>query len=55
MCSAMHLLTPFESLPDTAALVIVGSTLVALALVLKKRLLSTHVEPVATHGTNSKS
>jgi hypothetical protein len=52
---AMHLLTPFASLPDTTLLVLVGSTLFALALVLKKRLVSTHVEPNATQGSNSES
>jgi hypothetical protein len=49
----MQELTLLASLPDTTALVVVGTTLIALALLLKKRLLSGRVEPTATHGSSS--
>jgi len=51
----MHLLTPFASLPDTTLLVLVGSTLIAIALVLKKRLVSMHANPVGTDGLTVES
>jgi len=46
----MHLLTPLASLPDTTLLVLVGSTLIAVALVLKKRLVSMQPQPAGTDG-----
>jgi|HubBroStandDraft_2_1064218.scaffolds.fasta_scaffold62250_2 hypothetical protein len=42
-------LTSFTSLPDTTILVVVGFVLTSLALVLKKRLLASRIDPAATH------
>ncbi len=46
----MEILTLLTSLPDTAALVLVGITLMVLASILKKRLISPDVEPGTTQG-----
>jgi len=46
----METLTLLTSLPDTAALVLMGITLIALASILKRRLISPHIEPGTTTG-----
>jgi hypothetical protein len=49
----MELLALISSLPDTAILVLVGITLTTVALILKKRVLPTSVEPPSTSGQTS--
>jgi hypothetical protein len=46
----METLTLLASLPDNAALVLVGTALIVLASILKKRLISPHAEHGTTQG-----
>jgi hypothetical protein len=48
--SVMETLTLLASLPDNAALVLVGTALIVLASILKKRLISPHAEHGTTQG-----
>jgi hypothetical protein len=51
----MEALTVLTSLPDTTIMVVAGFALTTLALILKRRLISSHVEPSPAQGQNLES